>query len=50
MILNDVLAYFQLSALFSQKSASESPDEGLLPLPSLYQNLERKDTLLYYNT
>ncbi|XP_022263684.2 high affinity immunoglobulin epsilon receptor subunit beta-like [Canis lupus familiaris] len=39
-----------LSALFSRKSASESPDEGLLPLPSLYQNLERKDTLLYYNT
>ncbi|CAK7315167.1 High affinity immunoglobulin epsilon receptor subunit beta [Vulpes lagopus] len=39
-----------LSALFSRKSASESPDEGLLPHPSLYQNLERKDTLLYYNT
>ncbi|XP_019270875.2 membrane-spanning 4-domains subfamily A member 3-like [Panthera pardus] len=39
-----------VSALSCLKSASESPYQGLLNQPSFYQNLERKDTLLYYNT
>ncbi|XP_029770899.1 uncharacterized protein LOC115272035 isoform X3 [Suricata suricatta] len=39
-----------VSALCFLKSASESPYQGMLHQPSSCQNLERKDTLLYYNT
>ncbi|XP_039101031.1 membrane-spanning 4-domains subfamily A member 3-like [Hyaena hyaena] len=39
-----------VSALCLLKSASESSYQGMLHQPSFHQNLERKDTLLYYNT